>query len=148
MTTTPPLPPIPLAVHLGAAARASRALLDRVLEREGLDFERWVVLRGLVTSEAAGVPLPTTHELTTLLGGADDHLTAPIQALVDAGLVDGDPAAPQLTAAGRARARALVAEVAAISASVLEGIDPADVEATVRVLQQMAHRGEARLATV
>jgi hypothetical protein len=146
MTTTP-LPPIPLAIHLGAAARTSRALLDQVLDRAGLDFERWVVLRGLVTSEAAGAPLPTTRDLTTLLDEPDGHLRAPIRALLDAGLVAGDPAAPQLTDAGRTLARALVAEVAAISASVLEGADPADVEATVRVLQQMTVRGGARLAS-
>jgi hypothetical protein len=143
-TATAPTPG--LAIQLGAASRASRALLDRVLTRSDLTFEQWVVLRGHVTAEARGDAVPTTAELAAVLDQPVADLEAAVEGLRSRDLVAGTGAAPALTASGRALGRELVAEVDALGADVLAGLSEEDLAAASRVLLQWAERGKARLA--
>ena len=102
MTVTPII-----GQDIGAAFRATRDVLDDLLERDGTSFLEWVTLRQLA---AAHAPMARVDVVLALApGGGDPH--AAIAALAGSGDIVDDGTAVALTTAGDARYRALEAKV-------------------------------------
>ncbi|HET6950389.1 MAG TPA: MarR family winged helix-turn-helix transcriptional regulator [Acidimicrobiales bacterium] len=126
----PTTPPTPLfGQYLGAAAAASRAAIDKVLADAGTTFPHWLVLNALAIG-AAGVVLDDA--------AVDDHLAA--------GLVTRTPEGLALTDAGEARYAELRAAVQGLSAQLVAGTPPEDMETVRRVLATLTERAQALVA--
>lgn len=152
MTTSTPAPALS-ARDIGAAARASQALLDRLLDEAGLPFPDWTVLftldgtgplvrSELVRQQADGLKVPKATARATVDG------------LVSSGLVDfaepvDDGNDPRLvpTAAGEAVFRPIRQEVGRIAGAIYGDLPPADLEVTRRTLEEVTRRASALLAS-
>jgi hypothetical protein len=126
MTTTTPTPPVLTGRHIGAASRATGALLDQLLDRADLPFGDWTVLftlagtgplapDDLVRQQADGLKLPEATARATV-----DGLQAVFRPLSDA--------------------------VGRITVDLYGDLPPADLEATRRTLEEVTRRANARLA--
>jgi MarR family transcriptional regulator for hemolysin len=135
----------PLAGQINVAARATRGLLDAVLAQAGTTFSSWTVLAALSTRGPA-----IQRDLAKSLNMIGPSVVERIDQLESAGLVTrsavpGDRRASlvDLTAEGDA----LVARVGGVMRSTEDaltgGLDPDDVQATRRVLAQVAERARA-----
>jgi DNA-binding MarR family transcriptional regulator len=144
--TVPEPPPAttldPIGRQLNVAARAARGLLDAVLAENGTTFSSWVVLAAL---EASG---PTIQrDLATRLEMIGASVVERIDQLEGARLVErssvpGDRRASlvSLTQRGRALFARVQGVMQATEAALLSGLEPGDVDATRRVLTQIASR--------
>lgn len=158
MTTTPIL----TGRDIGEAERATRALLDKLLDEAGLSFPEWTVL---FTLDGTG-PLAGDALVHRQVGG---HVVpdaaaarATIDALRSAGLLastptgeahrtggaagDREDAPLAITAAGEAIYRPIRLAVSRITDELYGDLPPADLEATQRTLAEVARRANARLA--
>jgi DNA-binding MarR family transcriptional regulator len=137
----------PFGQQLGETARATRILLDGILAEEGTTFARWVALNTLGTQ---GPAIPREHLLGDLAAGlqTDNPAIAGLLAelaaddlIATANGVAGEPIT--LTPAGDARYQHLRQVVQRTSQRVLNGIDPDDLQAALRVLTQVKAQAEA-----
>jgi DNA-binding MarR family transcriptional regulator len=151
MSTTQ-APPIPFGRHLGAAQRAGRAFLDEVLVVDGTTYETWIALNLLATSG----PRTSRAAFEQSLGAALEIRTAAAAQLLGQmeryGVVRTEPDASgddgpriALTEEGSRHFQRLLAAVNERSAQALAGVDPADVQTTIRVLAQFKAQAEASL---
>jgi hypothetical protein len=124
-------------IDIGQAERATRAVLDRLLERVGTPFEQWVALN----LTGAGTPVPAA-DLAARLGIPLSAAAAVLADLRTGGLLDE----AGLTPAGRARHAEITAGIAAITARLYADLPPADQETTARVLTLVTTRARAELA--
>ena len=154
MTTSPAL----TGRDIGQAEKATRALLDRLLEEAGLSFPEWTVLFSL---DGAG-PLAHSELVRRLVHGRvapEPAARATVDRLRSSGLLapvdqtqDADEAGggqePRLalTAAGEARYRPVRRAVARITEELYGDLPAADLEATQRTLAEVTRRANARLA--
>lgn len=125
-------------IILGQAALASRAVLDRLLDRLGITFEQSVALR-----VAAGTGSVAVADLGPLRV-AGPAAAAALSGLTTAGLLTGDGTP---TAAGRARFAELEAGIAGIAGRLYGGLPAADLEVAGRVLTEFTERARAELAS-
>jgi DNA-binding MarR family transcriptional regulator len=149
MTTTPIL----TGRDIGAAERATRALLDRLLDAAEVPFPEWTVL---FTLSGSG-PLPASALIERQVDGlkvTTDVAQATIDALLARGLIApsvGTPAAtvddPVLafTRAGEAVYLPIRRAVDQIAADLYGDIPTPDLEATHRTLAEVTRRANARL---
>jgi DNA-binding MarR family transcriptional regulator len=153
MTTTTPTPPVLTGRHIGAASRATGALLDQLLDEADLPFGEWTVLftlagtgplapDELVRQQADGLKVPEATVRATV-----DGLLA--SGLIGLGLgpAGGDSDGRLvLTAAGEAVFRPISDAVGRITADLYGDLPAADLEATRRTLEEVTRRANARLA--
>ncbi len=132
---------------IGVAFNAIRAVLDRELERHGIDFAQSTALR-LIAADGPALPQARLEE--TLVGSlavAAPDAPAVVPALTAKGLAGVDEAGRlDLTPAGRAVAEEIAERTAEITAQVYGGLDPADLAAAARILDQVASRARALIA--
>jgi hypothetical protein len=154
MTATPAL----TGRDIGQAEKATRALLDRLLEEAGLSFPEWTVL----LSVDGGDPLAGGELVQRLVRGhvaPEPAARATVDGLRAAGLLappgqaqdadragGGEGSRLALTAAGEARYRPVRQAVARITEELYGDLPPADLEATRRTLAEVTRRANARLA--
>ena len=131
MTVTPLI-----GQDIGAAFRATRSVLDQLLDRDGTPFLEWVTLRQLAATDE---PVARDDLFRALAPGGGDASGA-LAALVRRGEVTDDGAAVALTAAGAARYRTLERQVVDVVNSLYDGIAPADMDTTKRVLSAITER--------
>jgi DNA-binding MarR family transcriptional regulator len=138
MTQTAPL----TGQDIGEAAAAIRVLLDEQLEKAGLLFEDWVVLRTLARAggrqEREALLRGITQSLRTDRSGIDDALAR----LEEVGLVNGTDDVG-LTTAGHAVYGRLQEAVGQVSAQVYDGLDRDDLATTRHVLHAVRERALA-----
>jgi DNA-binding MarR family transcriptional regulator len=149
-TPTPAAPPALTGRDLGIAAKATGALLDRLLDAADLPFSQWTVLfalagtgplprRALVAQQADGLKVPESAATATVEGMVAEGLIAPVEG------ADGEPQlAP--TAAGLAVYGPIREQVNQIAADLYGDLPPADLAATHRTLEEVTRRANARLA--
>ena len=135
---------------LGEAERATRAVLDRVLARDGLTFHDWVVLN--ITGAGPVERDRLVARMTSALKIDEVAVLEAIIELTGRGLIEagpsGEAAQVTLTDAGRARHGQIRATVDEIT-SRLYGDLPADDLATAgRVLTVLTARANAELDRV
>jgi DNA-binding MarR family transcriptional regulator len=151
MTTSTPIPALS-ARDIGEAARASQALLDRLLDEAGLAFPEWTILFALDTTG----PLARSELVRGQADGlmvAEATARATVDGLVASGLVGAAEAAgdgdddPRLvpTSAGEAVFRPIRQEVSRISGVIYGDLPPADLEVTRRTLAEVTRRATALL---
>ena len=136
MTVTPLI-----GQDIGAAFRATRNVLDQLLDRDGTPFLEWVTMRQLAAADA---PVRRDELLRALAPGGGDA-TGAIAALARHGDVTDDGTTVALTEAGAARYRALERRVVEVVDSLYDGIPAADVQTTKQVLAEITDRA-ARFA--
>jgi DNA-binding MarR family transcriptional regulator len=146
MTTT--TPPALTGRDIGAAARATGALLDRLLDAADLPFGEWTVLftlagtgpldrDELVHRQASGLKVPEATARATL----DGMVAAGLLTRVGDGGTHVEP-----TAAGTAVYRPIRAEIDRIAGDLYGDLPPDDLAATRRTLQEVTRRADALLA--
>jgi DNA-binding MarR family transcriptional regulator len=151
MTTTSPAAPALTGRDIGAAAKATGALLDRLLDAADLPFGEWTVLftlagtgplerDELVRQQAAGRKVPEATARATV----DGMVAAGLVALAGDGGDGGTRVEP--TAAGSAVYRPIRAEVDRIAADLYGDLPADDLAATQRTLQEVTRRADALLA--
>jgi DNA-binding MarR family transcriptional regulator len=159
MTTSTPTPtptPAPAlsARDIGAAARASQALLDRLLDQADLPFPEWTVLftldatgplvrSELVRQQADGLKVPEATARATVDGLVASGLIGLI-GLAEAAAEGDDPRVVP-TAAGEAVFRPIRQEVSRIAGEIYGDLPPADLEVTRRTLEEVTRRASALL---
>jgi DNA-binding MarR family transcriptional regulator len=147
MTTQTPISAPQLGRAIALAHRPLVALREDVLRADGTSFEAWIVLSTLVESGGAADGDELRAELMKQLE-ADPWAVAQ---LVDRLEMTGDlrrsgrpeGGRVELTAAGESRHRRLREAFARTAATVLDEIDPADVETAQRVLEEVAERARS-----
>jgi DNA-binding MarR family transcriptional regulator len=135
---------------LSEAAKDSRRLLDFLLDQVGLSYDEWICLNAVAVSgqpveaevvcravaERLGWPVGQVHE-------AARHLEA--KKLLQADNSHGREVL-SATEAGAARWDALTSQINATSEELLSALDPADLAASLRVLQAVTSKAPAILA--
>jgi MarR family transcriptional regulator for hemolysin len=132
----------PLAGQIHIAARATRGLLDAVLAQAGTTFSSWAVLAAL---KARGPAIQ--KDLAASLSMIGPSIVERIDQLESAGLVTRSPvpgdrraSLVDLTGEGQALIARLQGVMRATEDALTDGLDPHDVQATRRVLAQVADR--------
>jgi DNA-binding MarR family transcriptional regulator len=145
-SATPPTPPLLTGRDIGAAARATSALLDPLLAEANLPFAQWTVLftlagtgpltrSALVQRQADGLKVPESTAQETVDGMVTAGLIAP---------TDDARLAPTVT--GQAIYQPIRDEVNRIAVELYGDLPPADLETTRRTLEEVTRRASARLA--
>jgi hypothetical protein len=124
---------------IGQAERATRAVLDRLLDRLGTPFEQWVALN----LTAGSGPLPAA-ELAGRLRIPLASAAAALSALTADGLLASDGT---LTPAGRDRHAEILAGLAEITDRLYGDLPAGDLAVAGRVLTLVTARATAELAT-
>lgn len=143
--TRPPIVTIGQAV--GQAEAVLSRLLARVLAQTGTSRQSYLALQRLA---ALGGTAPREDYVTDLstslpvdLWGAGELATS----LEAAGHVEQANGMVSLTPAGEALRDRIVADASATTRSLLAPLNPADVQATIRTLQEVTARGRALVAS-
>ncbi|MBV1850139.1 hypothetical protein [Catellatospora tritici] len=130
---------------LGQAERATRAVLDRLLDQAGTDFHRWVALN--VTANAAE-PVPVAALAARMAAGlkiAEPEAAAAIDRLVGAGLLAAAAGGLTPTATGAQLYQRISAGIGEITTRLYGDIPAADLAVAGRVLQLVTARADAEL---
>jgi hypothetical protein len=125
-------------IVIGQAERATRAVLDRLLDRVGTPFEQWVALN--LTSASGPV---SADQLAERLRIPVPAAGAALAALRDGGLIGPHGV---LTAAGRARHDEIAAGLAEITDRLYGDLPAEDLAVAGRVLSLVTARATAELA--
>jgi len=132
--------------YIGTAANASRTLLEALLARNSTAFPEWVALRTLATQG------PFTQEtfekfLVDGLAVAPAAVPSLIAELEVKDLITQDADAHVVpTRQGQALYDKLLGAIAEITEQVYGDLDPADLDATHRVLEHVAQRAKTLIA--
>jgi DNA-binding MarR family transcriptional regulator len=146
MTTPVTAGPPPVSgLDIGLAARATRAILDRLLARSGTDFTGWVALRTLAQPGAVPGPDALRDDLATTIGIDTGSARLALDRLAAQGFTKTADTV-SLTEAGAAFYRGLVDQIGQVTADLYGGIEASDLAATRRVLAEVTDRANARLA--
>lgn len=124
---------------IGQAERATRAVLERLLERVGTPFEQWVSLNLTATSGPLGAA-ELAGRLRIPLGSA----TGALAALTTDGLLAGDGT---LTPAGRDRHAEITTGLTAITDRLYGDLPAGGLAVAGRVLTLITARATAELST-
>jgi DNA-binding MarR family transcriptional regulator len=153
--TSAPAPPALTGRDIGAAAKATGALLGPLLDAADLPFEEWTVLftlagtgpvrrRALIAQQAGDLKVPESTTRATVDGMVAAGLIAPAE---DADVADADDPRLAPTAAGLAVYQPIREQVNQIAAELYGDLPPDDLVATRRTLDEVTRRANARLAT-
>lgn len=138
--------PLPLTKHVGQAERTLQALLQVQLARFDLGFPEWTVLTFLSGSG----PLDRAQLVERIVGGriaGSGEAPALVDAMATSGLIAPVEGGLAITAAGREVFLPLRAAVERITATLVEDVPEADLEATRRTLEAVTRRAAQFLAT-
>lgn len=133
---------------IGMAARATRALLDMVLDEAGTTFEIWVTLNTLAQTGSPVRRDALRWDLAGRLGVDESSITPLLDQLASAGLVEASRVpggTVDITPDGEAMYGRLRDAIARTSADLYAGLDPDDLAVTRRVLLEVTDRATARL---
>jgi DNA-binding MarR family transcriptional regulator len=135
----------PIGRQVNLTARATRALLDAALATAGATFADWTML---VTLNARG-PM-VQRDLARSLGMIGPSVVERIDRLESAGLVARSPvpgdrraSLVSMTDAGQLRFGVLHEAVRSSEVALTSGIDPHDLQTTMRVLAAVAERARS-----
>jgi MarR family transcriptional regulator, organic hydroperoxide resistance regulator len=144
------VPPPPFGQTVGEAQTALKTVLDRVLDKAGTTFDSWVALNTLATQGPAIAGDELRSNLAQALRTDAGAISELVERLRSSGLVrltaDGgsrEGALVELTEEGQVLHRSLRRSVGGASAELLAGLDPSDVETTIRVLREVTERAKA-----
>lgn len=140
-TSVTPAPTPLTGQDIGSAHHSTRAVLDVLLQRHGLDFGQWAALRTLATrGEALGRP-DLERVLTESRAFTPEASSTLADRLTDAGLATAD-ASGALTPTPRGDAlHAEITEALAVVTDRIYGrLDPADLATTQRTLALITER--------
>jgi DNA-binding MarR family transcriptional regulator len=137
---------------LGVAERATRALLDRLIDGEGIGFGDWTVVFTIGTDGPQGHDALVARQVDFRKVDVATA-AATLDSVVAAGLVhradgrgDGPGSPYTLTEAGEGLYQRVSAGIAEIAAEVYGALPPEDLEVTRRTLAEVTRRANARLA--
>ena len=120
---------------LNLAAAAAKSLLTAVLDREGLTFGQYIVLRTAVLGSAATAEELLTSSAGPAVGSVAD-LRPALGVLAERGLLAG----PEPTAAGRELIDRVATDSRAAGDRLFEGFTPEELATTKRVLNMVTER--------
>lgn len=148
MTDTSTTGPVADARTLGLAHYAARGVLEHVLARHGSTFQRQIVLRAAITTDAPQTPDDLVAQVQGYLKSDPAGIRATLDELLAEQLLDADGAHLRPTEAGRELLASVDAETAPISARIWGGIPAEDLVAAGRVLALVTERADAELAAL
>lgn len=129
---------IVISQEVNVAARATRSLLDTLLDRNGLTFHSWVTLRTTITHAPA-----TREEIIreAAAPGIDDSVVRSALDKIEAdGLIGQDGAGWASTEQGREVFQQVTEGTATIAAQLYDGIPEEELVTAKRVLDQVTER--------
>jgi len=140
-----------IAVEIGAAATATRAQLDTLLDRAGIGFGGWIAIATIWNATVANAGPPQRRDafraaLEARLAATGRGPDAALAELVSAGLarnIGDTPPGVRLTADGEATFRSIRDAIARLQSYELEGIAATDLETTRRVLRLITERAQS-----
>lgn len=139
-------PPTPLPRALGEAENAMRATLLKVISGSGLGYEQWVALQ-LISTASSALPVDALAERIRVAAKIETETAKRVIAVLvkDEWLIaDSDHVRPGSRAIENLPA--LKARTIEQTNTLLNGIEPKDIETTTRVLIKIAERASAALA--
>ncbi|MFG2592371.1 MarR family transcriptional regulator [Streptomyces sp. NPDC048438] len=148
MTDTSTTGPVADARTLGLAHYAARGVLEHVLARHGSTFQRQIVLRAAITTDAPQTPDDLVAQVQGYLKSDPAGIRATLDELLAEQLLDADGAHLRPTDAGRELLASVGAETAPLSARIWGGIPAEDLAAAGRVLALVTERADAELAAL
>ena len=144
MSTTPTLN----GQVLGQAERATRAVLDRMLERHGLGFHEWVAVNRTATTEGGAVhKAALVGQLGQGLKIDEVAARAAVGSAIEAGVLAEDGDTISLTGAGRTEYDRISGAIAHVTARLYGDLPAEDLATAGRVLTIVTERANALLAT-
>ena len=145
-TRTVPSPPL-FGQVLGQAHRASTALLEDLLARHDTSFESWVSLNTLSQQEPGVDRNQFRSQLATAFQTDEEAVERLLTQLEAGGLIrvdrDNGMSSVTMTPEGLAQYAELRESIGNLSAQLLADVDPDDLAAARRVLEQMRTRAES-----
>jgi DNA-binding MarR family transcriptional regulator len=133
---------------IALAARATRAVLDQLLEESGTTFMTWITLNALGSRGGAMGRVDLQRLFDRGVGADEPTVTALLGELQAAGLLRVVPdgaARAELTAEGEARYRPLRDAIGRLTAALYAGLDPDELVTTRNVLVEVTRRANERL---
>lgn len=138
-----------LGQAVGEAERALAALHAGVLREAGADFETWVALNTVATRRPSlnSAPIrlsPDTlrKELAKGLGVEEEAVSARLERLRGAGLIEHSDGEVELTKTGAELYGRIRTASTQVLMRLVEGLDAAEIEATVRNLRVLTSRAQ------
>lgn len=131
---------------IGSAARATGALLDRLLSTTGTDFQGWVVLNVLGTNGSALDRDQLVARVTSGLKVAADSVSATLAELLHSGLLSEVDGVVSLTPAGTNRYDGIREGIGGITRRIYSGLPADELAVAHRVLVAVTERANAALA--
>jgi hypothetical protein len=131
---------------IGAASRATGALLQRVLAGTGTEFNGWVMLNALATNGSTLAREDLVNRVTRGLKIDAAEAADALAKIVHSGLVTDVNGAVALTATGTDRFEEIREGAAAIGRRLYGDLPAGDLAATHRILVQVTERANAELA--
>ena len=136
---------------IGQAEHATRAVLDRLLARTGIQFHGWVIINQLAASGGALGEEELTGRITHGLKIGEDAVHAAAAELAWQGLISREPAAGggtqvALTPAGTARFEQIQGGIGQVTQRLYGGLPESDLAIAHRVLATVTERANAELA--
>ncbi|WP_329416574.1 MarR family transcriptional regulator [Streptomyces sp. NBC_00704] len=140
--------PVANARALGLAHYAARAVLEHVLARHGMTFQRQIALRAAVTAETPQTRDELVAQVRNSLKADPAAVHATVDELLTGHLLVEDGARLRATDAGRELLAAVQAETAPVSDHIWGAIPAGDLAAAGRVLALVTERADAELAAL
>ena len=147
MTTS--TPPALTGRDIGAAARSTNALLQRLLDDADLPFAEWTILFTLAGTGPLGRPMPRGALVRQQADGLkvpDSTVEATLDGMVASGLLADDSGLLAPTAAGRAVYQPIRDVVDQLTETIYGDLPPDDLEVTRRTLEEVTRRADALLS--
>jgi hypothetical protein len=130
---------------IGQAEKATRAVLDRLLDAAGTTFHQWVVVN-LVGGEAITAEAETVARLVHGLKIDEDAARRAVGDALALGLVTVEGGEVALTAEGATRYRKLRAAIDGVTARLYGDLPVDDLQTAARILTVVTERANAEFA--
>jgi len=145
MTSAPTL----TGQDIGQAEKATRAVLDVLLERTGTGFHQWVVLNRLALAGGTLDQPQLTRDMMHGLKVKAEAVDAAVRQVLETGQAERQAEGMlSLTPAGEAKFREIRDGISDISARLYGGIPEEDLAVAKRVLATVIERANEELARV
>lgn len=131
---------------IGTAARATAALLDRLLSATGTDFQSWVVLNVLGTNGSTSDRAQLLDRVASGLKVDAASVSATIAGLLHNGLVSEVDGSVSMTPAGTDRFEGIREGIGGITRRIYGGLPSDELAVAHRVLVTVTERANAELA--
>jgi hypothetical protein len=131
---------------IGTAARATGALLERLLSGSGTDFQGWVTLNVLGTNGSTLGRDDLVNRLVFGLKVDAESASATVTELVHSGLLSEVDGVVELTDVGTGRFESVRDDIGGITARIYGGLPAEDLAVAHRVLVEVTQRANAELA--